>query len=158
MSDRDSKITHRIRETGIDRRDFLHGAATTAVAGGLVSVLADRAIAQPVRTESPANEDAFEVVTERSPESTFPQSVASGGPTPSGALLWTRIDPDAYESEMPLALEIATNAAFTDDTIVHRGVIDGAHIDPVHDYTVKVDMDGFSTTIATTSTASSMTG
>jgi alkaline phosphatase D len=142
MSRHSSDSASEINEARIDRRDFLHGAATTTVAGGLVSVLADRAIAHPVTTESRSNEDIFAVDANQSPETTFPQSVASGGPTPSGGLLWTRIAPDAYASDTPLAVEIATDTTFEPDAIVHRGVIDGAHIDPAHDFTVKVDVDG----------------
>jgi alkaline phosphatase D len=126
----------------IGRRDFLQGAAATAAAGGLVSVLADRAIAQPVTTESAASEDVFAIDTDQPPETTYPQSVASGGPTQSGVLLWTRISPDVYDSDTALAVEVATDDGFDDDAIVHQGVIDSSHVDPAQDYTVKVDLDG----------------
>ncbi|WP_245902946.1 hypothetical protein [Salinigranum rubrum] len=35
-------------------------------------------------------------------DTVFPQSVASGGPTPEGVILWTRIAPDAFDADEPL--------------------------------------------------------
>jgi alkaline phosphatase D len=83
----------------------------------------------------------FEFDPENSPLTVFPQSVASGSPTPSGVILWTRINPEAYNPEQPVALEIATDEGF--ETIVYRGV---CGVDPEsmvgRDYTLKIDLDG----------------
>ncbi|MFC7007068.1 hypothetical protein [Halalkalicoccus salilacus] len=47
---------------------------------------------------------------------TFPQSVASGDPSSTGVVLWTRIGPCAYEERTPLFLE---------EFPVHFGIVDG---------------------------------
>ena len=59
MSRHSSERTSESSVPRLDRCDFLHGAATTAAAGGLVTMLVGRAIAQPVTTESPTNEDVL---------------------------------------------------------------------------------------------------
>jgi alkaline phosphatase D len=43
----------------------------------------------------------------------FPQSVAAGDPTPSGIILWTRVDPQYQTSGDQLAWQIATDSNFT---------------------------------------------
>ncbi|MWG36297.1 alkaline phosphatase D family protein [Halomarina oriensis] len=83
---------------------------------------------------------AFSAAEDADPDETFPQSVASGGPTPSGVILWTRLSPDAFDSDSPLAVRVATDPDFED--VVFDGVVtDGDRI-RAHDYTVKVDLDG----------------
>lgn len=73
------------------------------------------------------------------PKTVFPQSVASGDPSPSGVILWTRISPDAYEVDKPLVVEVAGNADFTRNH--RRRIIDSENITSEHDYTIKVDLD-----------------
>lgn len=70
----------------------------------------------------------------------FPQSVASGGPTPSGAIVWTRIAPAEYRSGEPVVLTVAEDPAF--ETVVDRMRIPPGEFGPVHDYTLRVDLDG----------------
>lgn len=72
-------------------------------------------------------------------EEVFPQSVASGDPSPRGAILWTRIDPDAYVEEISLIVEIAQDERFGEN--LHQRVVNAEAITPKHDYTVKVDLD-----------------
>lgn len=104
----------------------------------ILAMLSTRSLSLPVEpTETDA---AFDVDATRSPETVFPQSVASGGPTASGVILWTRIDPDAYVPDESLQLEIATDDGF--DTVVFRGAIDAEHVEPAHDYTINVETDG----------------
>ncbi|MFB6193710.1 MAG: alkaline phosphatase [Halobaculum sp.] len=74
------------------------------------------------------------------PDETFPQSVASGGPTPEGVVLWTRVAPDAFDPDVPLAVEVATDESF--DDVVYDGVVEDSDRVAAHDYTVKVDLDG----------------
>ena len=82
----------------------------------------------------------FDADPDRSPESTFPQSVASGDPTPTGVVLWTRIDPDAFVAGEPVGVEIAADEAFTEP--VYRGVVDAEHVAPGHDHALNVETDG----------------
>lgn len=70
----------------------------------------------------------------------FPQSVASGGPTPSGAIIWTRIAPDVFDPEKPLGVQVATDEAIKD--VVYDGVVTDTGRIRAHDYTVKIDLDG----------------
>ncbi|WP_152040097.1 alkaline phosphatase D family protein [Salinigranum salinum] len=71
---------------------------------------------------------------------TFPQSVASGGPTPAGVILWTRLAPDAVEAGEPLAVEVADDDGFEESVV--RGVVSPERIGPAYDHTVRVDLDG----------------
>jgi alkaline phosphatase D len=84
--------------------------------------------------------DDFAVDPTRDPAETFPQSVASGGPTPSGVILWTRVAPAAFDPSTPLAVEVATDPDFGD--VVFAGTVTDADRVRAHDYTVKVDLDG----------------
>jgi alkaline phosphatase D len=105
----------------------------------LDATLAARDLAFPVESTE-TNVDGFDADTDQPPDTTFPQSVASGGPAPTGVVLWTRIDPDAYVPEEPLKLEIAADDTF--ENVVYRGTVDAEHVTPDHDYTVNVDTDG----------------
>lgn len=74
----------------------------------------------------------------------FALGVASGDPTPSGAVLWTRLAPRPYEPEggmdgvrATVAWEVADDDAFT--SIVSRGRHTAA---PELGYSVHVDVDG----------------
>ena len=87
--------------------------------------------------ESP---DAFAFDVDADPDGTFPQSVASGGPTPTGVILWTRVAPDVYDPADPLAVRVAADDAF--DDVVFDGVVTDGESIRVHDYTVNVDLDG----------------
>jgi alkaline phosphatase D len=106
----------------------------------LLSALAARDLAVPVEPSEPSTPVDFDADADQSPDTTFPQSVASGGPAPTGVILWTRIDPDAYAPEEPLQLEIAADDAFED--VVYRGVVDAEHVTPDHDYAVSVETEG----------------
>ena len=70
---------------------------------------------------------------------TFDHGVASGDPTPTGAIFWTRVTPPAdAQGEVNLTLEVAADPAFK--TIVHtesRLSTSGAR-----DFTVKHDLSG----------------
>ena len=97
---------------------------------------------RPVRPAAAAEVEAVRPATrpEVDPASTFPQSVASGGPTPTGVVLWTRVDPDAHEPGEPLFVEVAADESFAD--VRYEGVVDADVVTPAHDYTAKVDLDG----------------
>lgn len=135
MNEESNKI-----DSNMNRRRFLRDTGALAAGAGLASVLAERGLARPIRTSVPTDATVFDAETDVSPGTVFPQSVASGGPTSEGMILWTRIDPEEYQQDQPLAIEVAANRSF--DQPVHRGVIDSEKISPDHDYTVSVDLDG----------------
>ena len=70
----------------------------------------------------------------------FSLSVASGDPSPTGVILWTRIDPAFYRAIEPLRFQVAKDRFFRH--IVMEGTVAGNLIGPQDDYTVKVDLDG----------------
>lgn len=70
----------------------------------------------------------------------FSLSVASGDPSPTGVVLWTRIDPAFYLSSEPLRFQIAEDRFFR--RMVLEGAVAGNDFGPLDDYTVKVDLDG----------------
>jgi alkaline phosphatase D len=74
------------------------------------------------------------------PEEVFPQSVASGGPTPTGVILWTRIDPERYDTARSLRLEVATDESFAEPIV--RREFSGPGVKPTDNYTIRVDLDG----------------
>ncbi|MFB6128094.1 MAG: alkaline phosphatase [Halolamina sp.] len=120
---------------GRTRRSVLRGAGGATTAGAL-SVLDGRDLATSVVPES---RQATDVAGDQS-ASVFPNAVASGGPTDSGALLWTRIAPDAYDEHRPLGVEVAPTETF--DTPVYRGQVSADRFGPSTDHTVTVDLDG----------------
>ena len=66
----------------------------------------------------------------------FSHGVASGDPTQTGVILWTRVTPEAA-GPVPVKWNVARDAAMKD--VVKTGVfITG----PERDYTVKIDVDG----------------
>jgi alkaline phosphatase D len=65
----------------------------------------------------------------------FPQSVASGDPTPSSVILWTRLDPASAVGNTPaVGLEVATDPAFQSIVLARTNLV----ALPTHDYCVKV--------------------
>ena len=88
--------------------------------------------------EMPA--DAVAVDPDADPDATFPQSVASGGPTPTGVILWTRLAPEAFDPGTPLAVQVARDDGF--EEIVYEGVVTDDESVRAHDHTVKIDLDG----------------
>ncbi|NEU58188.1 alkaline phosphatase [Halorussus sp. MSC15.2] len=121
------------------RRDVLEAASAATLGGTLSALSASDAAAARVVPESPAADEGIEVERERA-TSVFPQSVASGGPTPSGVLLWTRIDPDAADGETPLVVEVADDEEF--ERTVYEGRVPASEFGEASDYTVTVDVDG----------------
>lgn len=66
----------------------------------------------------------------------FNHGVASGDPTQTSVVIWTRVTPEA-DGPVPVNWGVARDAGFKD--IVKRGVFATG---PERDYTVKVDVDG----------------
>ena len=69
----------------------------------------------------------------------FPQSVASGDPTPSGFILWTRVAPTVDTGADNLTVEVALDAAFAQ--IQLRAVVPPGQLTATLDHTVRIDLD-----------------
>lgn len=115
----------------VTRRDFLRLAGYTAVAHMTPYRLAPGV--GSVRA-------LLGALNNRPPEEVFGLSVASGDPTPTGVVLWTRVNPDQWLDGELLAFEVALDEAFTQ--VVAQGVVDSADFDAVRDFTLKLDLDG----------------
>ena len=76
-----------------------------------------------------------------SKSSVFSLSVASGDPTPTGVILWTRIDPQAYQKDIPLKYQVSHHREFKDVDIVISENVPNSQFGKETDYTVKVDLD-----------------
>jgi alkaline phosphatase D len=67
----------------------------------LLSTLDSHDLALAMDLVDASDNDVFAVDAGADPEAAFPQSVASGGPTPRGVILWTRLAPDAFDPRWP---------------------------------------------------------
>lgn len=74
------------------------------------------------------------------PAVVFPQSVASGDPTESGVMLWTRIEPASLRPGEPLWFQVADDPGFRSLQI--EGTVPADAIGPSQDHTVRVDLTG----------------
>ena len=83
---------------------------------------------------------AFRIQSVDEDGTTFPQSVASGDPTPSGVIFWTRLAPAAVTGTDHLVLELALDAGFTRNVLRVRVPAD--QITAALDYTLRLDLDG----------------
>ena len=105
------------------RRQFLQGAGCSLLTP--FAVLAARPQAPSTST-----------VTD--PASVFGLSVASGDPSPTGVVLWTRVNPEAWSPQTPLRFEVARDAEFRRPVLA--GEIAAAEFAADRDYTVRVDL------------------
>ena len=73
-------------------------------------------------------------------EEVFPQGVASGDPTQTGAVLWTRVNPQVHRKfQKDLILQISEDPEFKK---VFTGKIPASSINESDDFTVRIDLDG----------------
>ncbi|WP_135825248.1 alkaline phosphatase D family protein [Halorussus ruber] len=121
------------------RRDVLEAAGAATLGGALSALSAEEAAAERLVPDESGDSEEFAVERERA-SSVFPQSVASGGPTPKGVLLWTRVAPDAHDGETPLRVEVAEDENF--DRAAYRGTVPPGAFGPERDFTAVVDVDG----------------
>jgi len=120
-----------------DRERAEHSADYT----DLVSELSEEDLALPTAVrETGDGALAIDPDADLTADDVFPQSVASGDPTPEGVVLWTRVDPEIHDPDRPLAVEVAADEDF--ESVVYSGVIDDQEAVSAHDSTVKVDLDG----------------
>jgi alkaline phosphatase D len=106
----------------------------------LLSTLDSHDLAEALDITDVDSGQIFDFDAAADPGGTFPQSVASGGPTPTGVILWTRIEPEVFDSATPLAVQVANDEYFED--VVYEGITRDDQQIRAHDYTVKVDLDG----------------
>ncbi len=125
-------------ETGLDGRD--EPARGPDDHAELLSELDSHDIALAVDPEAVTETARTDTDPDADPDGTFPQSVASGGPTPTGVILWTRLAPDVFDPAEPLTVQVAADDDF--DEVVYAGAVTDAERIRAHDYTVKVDLDG----------------
>lgn len=121
-----------------NRRTVLR-ALGAATAGGLVPSFLDSEIVTGIRAEPVESDEIDWSAGERS-SAAFPLSVASGGPTPSGAILWTKLAEGTYEDSEPAYLRVGTDESFSET--VYEGRVEPASITAEHGRVIKVDLDG----------------
>ncbi len=106
----------------------------------LNSLLTEQHLPLPLEVSNTTDSTTFEFDSERASSEVFPHSVSSGSPSPTGVILWTRVEPTVFDPDQPLAVEVATDEAFTES--VFRGVIENPDQLTDRDYTVKINLDG----------------
>ena len=72
--------------------------------------------------------------------SVFPSSVASGDPTPSGVILWTRLEQSAIEPDQDVLWEVAEDERFL--RRVAAGRVPVSALSPESDNALRLDVDG----------------
>ncbi|PSQ66066.1 MAG: alkaline phosphatase, partial [Halobacteriales archaeon SW_9_67_24] len=70
----------------------------------LLSTLDSHDLATAMAPSAASDTAVFDFDPGADPAGTFPQSIASGGPTPTDVILWTRIAPDTFDAAEPLAV------------------------------------------------------
>lgn len=118
----------------IDRRNFLKASLGAGLA---LTGLAACGRSEPVSTDE---QPTLPVTGQGDAAKVFPSSVASGDPTPSGAIIWTRIAAEAFKPDLPLYWQIANDVDFKHP--VASGKVAAGQLSADHDYTMKVDVDG----------------
>ncbi len=71
----------------------------------------------------------------------FSHSIASGDPSPSGVVLWTRISPDVITKGQNLYVQVSLNPEF--DQLVFESVVEPHHIKASKDYTISIDTHSY---------------
>lgn len=95
---------------------------------------------QPLPPEPEPEVNWFEIDPGLPSQGVFGLSVASGDPSPQGVILWTRINPEAWQAETKLAFEMAATPDFAKPLL--QGLVEPAEFSSERDYTVKIDLDG----------------
>lgn len=130
MSSNDSSET--------SRRNVLKLAGVGTV-GGISAALLDSDLVLGVQP-TPLKSNKIEWAADGSSEEMFPLSVASGGPTDSGAILWTKLDPDACKPSEPTYVQVAQSEGFADP--IFEGQIQSDKIKAENNLVIKADLDG----------------
>lgn len=90
--------------------------------------------------ESADNQQPVVESNTSNPASVFGLSIASGDPSDRGVILWTRVNPEAYDLHESLKYEVCETKKFDEGVI--KGEVEASKIDEKKDYTVHVDLHG----------------
>lgn len=115
----------------IHRRRFLAYVAASMATPYVVSITSGSAKASLIGSDTLLQTDS---------ERVFSLSVASGDPSPSGVVLWTRIDPSAHRPEQQLIVQVAHDAEFKQ--LAFESLVQPDNISANRDYTVSLDLEG----------------
>jgi len=129
-------VTRRLSASMTDASDVDPGRRTI-LAGALAAALPLGSLASAHRVEG-LSEASATADSEQS-ATVFPQGVASGGPTTSGCVLWTRVAPDVVNDDTDLRVTVARDDEFENAVGTWSIPTDGLS---EQDHTVKVDLDG----------------
>ncbi len=137
------------------RREFLRGLVVVVAASPLPACSSDNGTEEP--TGPTYNTDPTLQAK------TFPQSIASGDPSPDSVILWTRAVPDAGTGAVTVSYEVATDRKFgrmvasgemsVDDAADHTLRIKVTGLSPYKVYYYRFVVDGLSTKTGRTKTA-----
>ena len=138
---------HRRDDPTATRRRLLQAAGTGTAVGALAALFSTGAAATATDPR-PADDDRFDAG--RTSRETFPQSVASGGPTPTGTIVWTRVAETAYRDDVDVGLQVTpapdsstpNEAADFSTADTRHFRVSGSELSPDDDYTLRVDLDG----------------
>ncbi len=140
--------TERGEESTATRRAVLQAAGAGSAVGAMATLFSTGAAATDVDPEAASGGELFDV--DRTSRAVFPQSVASGGPTPAGAIVWTRVAEAAYEPDVDVGLQVTpapdrsapNEAADFSAADTQQFRVPAAELTPDDDYTLSVDLDG----------------
>ena len=90
-------------------------------------------VIESVHKQQPVNQS-----NTKNPASVFGLSVASGDPSDTGVILWTRINPEKYDKNKPLKYQVCESNKF-DNCVIDEEV--EASFGKETDFTVHVDLD-----------------
>lgn len=116
----------------LNRRTFVTYLAAALSTPFVVTFASGRVNASLIAPGTPLATDSDRV---------FPQSIASGDPSASGVVLWTRISPAAWNPASDLIVQVAADAGFSD--LVFESFVPASDIGERSDFTIKVDLDGY---------------
>lgn len=115
-----------------DRRKFLSFVAAGIATPYIVTFTSGSAKAGIIRADAPLNTDSARV---------FSLSVASGDPSPTGVVLWTRVDPSAVRSGQALFVQVAKDPEFLQ--LAFESVVESQNIKAERDFTISLDTEGY---------------
>lgn len=132
----------------LSRRALLQRLSLLALGAGtapLLKACADSAPADEGRLERPPTAVVTPGLALPPPgagdaDTVFPSSLASGDPTPSGVILWTRLEPTALQAGEDVLWQVAEDEAFTRP--VAAGRVAATTLRAEHDHTLKLDLEG----------------
>ena len=125
------------------RRDFLKSAAIVAIAPGLQACETDDGAGGGEAAAKKAPLPTYSHEGELGPASLFSHGVASGDPTDSAVILWTRITVGELADKAPDKAEVFWEIA-VDKAFKERAGAGLVSTDASRDWTVKVDATGLS--------------